>query len=277
MGGIFPKYKLTEKQIRGIANIVLHEQGSIAGWYAEASQIANRTDIRGDQYATGVNAVKTVTSGWYAKGKTRYNAGTSNKTVITIVKRVFCDGYRTLPRYIDEHDCMSDISTVKNGKVGVKKSKSKWKTHTTVVKNKMGSTYTFYSFPGGYKTGVDPFGYTSKKYRERWGDFCYTVAQAQAGSSTFDEALPKLPKRGYFKKNDGIITLRGEIKEIAKMQHALNWALGGTPGFIELTEDGKFGKKSETAVRLLQTKYKFKDINGKFGKLCCEQISKIKR
>ena len=277
MGGIFPKYKLTDKQIRGIANIVLHEQGSIAGWYAEASQIANRTDIKGNSYATPENAVKTVVSGWYAKGRARYNAGTSNKTVIAIVKRVFCDGYRTLPRYIDEHDCMSDISTVKNNGIGVKYSKSRWKRHTTIVKNKMGSTYIFYSFPGGYKTGVDPFGYTSKRYRQKWGDFCYTVAQAQSGSSTFDGALPKLPKRGYFKLNDGIITLKNETKEIIKMQTALNWALGGTSNYVEIAQDGRFGKKTEEAVRDLQKIGKFKDINGRFGKLCVEQIKKMKR
>lgn len=179
MSSKFPKYKLTEKQIRGIACIVAHEQGTVEGMYAEASQIANRTDRMGDQYATGANAVKTVTSGWYAHGKSRYNAGTSNKKAIEIVKRVFCDAMRTLPRYIDEHDCMSDIATVKNGKTSVKGDKSKWIPHKTVIHNKMSSTYTFYDFPGGYKTGVDPFGYTSKKMREKWGDFCYTVEEAE--------------------------------------------------------------------------------------------------
>ena len=181
MSGKFPIYNLSAKQIKGIANIVLHEQGTIAGWYAEASQIANRTDIKGDSYATAANAVRTVTSGWYAKGKSRYSAGTNNKEVIDIVKRVFCDGYRTLPRYIDEHDCISDISTVKTGTLSVKADKSKWQQHKTIIKNKMGSTYTFYSFPGGYKTGVDPFGYTSKAYRDKWGDFCYTLEQAKRG------------------------------------------------------------------------------------------------
>lgn len=175
----FPKYKLTNKQIRGIACIVAHEQGTVDGMYAEASQIANRTDIMGDQYATGANAVKTVCSGWYAHGKARYNAGTSNPKAIAIVKRVFCDGIRTVPRFIDEHDCMSDIATVKNGKTSVKSDKSKWIPHKTVIHNKMSSTYTFYDFPGGYKTGVDPFGYTSKAQRKRWGDFCYTVEEAE--------------------------------------------------------------------------------------------------
>ena len=42
----FPTYKLTDKQIRGIANIVLHEQGTVAGQYAEASQIANLCELR---------------------------------------------------------------------------------------------------------------------------------------------------------------------------------------------------------------------------------------
>lgn len=187
----FPKYKLTDKQIRGIANIVLHEQGTVAGWYAEASQIANRTDIKGDSYATAERAVKTVTSGWYAKGKARYNAGTSNPTVIAIVKRVFCDGFRTLPRYVDEHDCMSDISIVREGGKNVKSDKSKWKRHTTVIKNKMSSTYYFYEFPDGYKSGNDPFGYTTKANRQKWGDFCYSVAEAKQGKPNAEKATSK--------------------------------------------------------------------------------------
>ena len=172
--GYFPKYKLTDKQIRGIANIVLHEQGTIAGWYAEASQIANLAELR-----FGGDPVKAVKSGWYAHGTSRYNAGTSNQTVINIVKRAFLDGYRTLPKYINEHDCMSDIQSVTEGGKSVKSDKSKWKRHTTVIKNRMGSTYYFYDFPGGYKTGVDPCGYTSKALREKYGDFCSTVEQAQ--------------------------------------------------------------------------------------------------
>ena len=172
---MFPKYKLTERQIKGIACIVAHEQGSFAGRLAEISQICNRCDIKGDKYATPENLVKTVTSGWYAHGRTRYNQGTTNAQAIKAVKLVACGGYRTLPRYIDEHDCMSDIATVKNGLISVKGDKSKWKPHKTIIRNRMSSKYTFYDFPGGYKTGVDPFGYTSKDNRKKWGDFCFTV------------------------------------------------------------------------------------------------------
>ena len=183
----FPTFKLTDKQIRGIANVVLHEQGTIAGWFAEASQIANICEIKYDN-----DPVKAVASKWYAHGKDRYAAGTSNTTVINIVKRVLLDGFRTLPRYIDEHDCMSDIKSVTEGGKGVKSKKDKWVPHSTVIKNRMGSTYTFYDFPGGYNTNVDPFGYTSKELREKYGDFCYTVEQAQKKEDLMSEPIKKI-------------------------------------------------------------------------------------
>lgn len=277
MNGIFPKYKLTDKQIRGIANIVLHEQGTIEGRFAEASQIANRTDIKGDKYATPENAVKTVTSGWYAKGKSRYEAGTDNQECINIVKKVFCGGFRTLPRYIDEHDYIGDIASAKNGLVNVKNNKSKWKQFKTVVRNNMGSTYTFFSFPGGYKTGVDPFGYTSKKYREKWGDFCYTVKQALEGKSSYPYDLPVLPLRGYYKKYDGMRTLTNYVTHVKRIQRALNWSMENYKNFKPLSVDGQYGNATEKAVKLFQTRYKFKDVNGKWGKLCNAQMKKIEK
>lgn len=277
MSGIFPKYKLTEKQIRGVANIIRHEQGTIAGRFAEASQIANRTDIKGDEYAKPENVVKTVTSGWYAKGKSRYEAGTDNIECINIVRKVFCEGFRTLPRYIDEHDFMGDIATANNGVINVKKNKAKWKQYKTIIKNKMGSTYTFYSFPGGYKTGVDPFGYTSKKYREKWGDFCYTVDQALKSKSSYPYKLPTLPLRGYYRNGDGISTLTNNTAQIILVQKALNWDLRGFKDFKPLVLDGKYGRATEEAVRLFQGRYKFNDVNGKWGKLCNAQMKKIEK
>ena len=171
----FPTYKLTDKQLRGIACIVAHEQGTVAGWFAEASQIANLAELR-----YGGDLVKAVTSGWYAKGKARYKAGTTNPVILAIVRRVLIEGFRTLPKYINEHDCMSDIATVKDRGISVKSDKSKWRRHSTVIHNRMGSTYYFWDFPGGYKTAVDPFGYTNKKLREKYGDFCYSIEEAWA-------------------------------------------------------------------------------------------------
>lgn len=238
MSGRFPKFNLTDKQIRGIANIVLHEQGTIAGWFAEASQIANLAEIR-----YGGDPVKAVCSGWYAKGTSRYKAGTSNQTVINIVKRVLCEGFRTLPRYINEHDCMSDISSVvQNGK-GVKSNKALWKPHTTVIKNRMGATYYFWDFPGGYKTTVDPFGYTSKALREKYGDFCYTVAEAQAGVDPHPDRLLSLlaeyhayikaHSKYFINKYDSSMTTFAKAKKAVEAEQSvgitcvvpLRWAL----------------------------------------------------
>lgn len=185
----FKKYNLSDSQIRGIANIVCHEQGTIAGQFAEASQIANLCELR-----YGGDPVKAVCSGWYANGTSRYKTGTNNKTAIDIVKRVFCDGFRTLPKYIDEHDCMSDIKSVTEKGKGVKTKKDKWVPHSTIIKNKMGATYIFYSFPGGNKTGVDPFGYTSKANREKYGDFCYTVEQAYNREEPMANTVDKVIK-----------------------------------------------------------------------------------
>lgn len=264
---MFPKYVLDEKQIRGIANIVLHEQGTIAGWYAEASQIANRTDLKGDEYATGKRVVHTLTNGWYAKGELRYLAGTRNEKVIRIVKNVFCKGIRTLPRYIDEHDCMSDIATVKNGTRSVKYDKSKWVRHQSVIHNKMGSTYIFYDFPGGYKTGVDPFGYINKDNREKYGDFCipyYKVEDILNKKSLYDIVkVAKFPERGYFKKGD-------KYKSLEDIQIAL-----GLIGYYKGSVDGVYGDKTKEAVKKLQGMFDL-DVNGCFGNKCLEVAKAIK-
>lgn len=263
MGGKFPKYNLNDKQIRGIANIVLHEQGTTEGWYAEASQIANRTDIKGDSYAKPENAVKTVISGWYANGSSRYRKGTDNKLVIEIVKRVFCEGYRTLPRYIDEHDYINDIESARNSIINIKNKKSKWKKHKTIIKNKMGSKYIFYDFPGGYDTGVDPFGYTSKDYRKKWGDFCYTVEGAQEriddkvketvldllSDKMYSGEFPTLPQSGCFMIGDGYKRHVSYGKQIKLVQSLVNWILDS-----KLIVDGMYGEETKRAVKKVQKK-----------------------
>ena len=167
----FPTYKLSDRQIKGVANIVGHEQSGKAGRLAEASLIVNRTDISGKKKKPA-DIVKTVTSGWFANGSSRYNnPGNPGKTAINAVKEVIVNGKRTLPRYVDEHDCFSDIGSVTtSGKSVSKTNRKAYKSHKTTVKNHMGSTYTFYSFPD---KASDPFGYTSKANRKKWGDAHY--------------------------------------------------------------------------------------------------------
>lgn len=225
----FKKYVLTKKQIRGIANIVAHEQGSKAGRYAEASQIANRAELY-----HGGDPVKAVTSGWYAYGRYRYASGTSNKSAIEIVEDVFLRGHRTLPIYVDEHDCMSDISKVLNKKgQNIKWSKAKWKAHETLIKNRMSSNYWFYSFPGGYKSGVDPFGYTGKR-------------KSPGNSSSFHFVLGTEPAPEWGKM---MLTIKkGSKGTTVKLWQFL---LG-----IEIT--GSFGDDTEKATKEFQKKHKLK-------------------
>ena len=182
--GNFPKYSLTDSQIMGLANIVDHEQGSTAGKYAEASQMANLTDKGGDDKATPENIVKKATGGWYYNGKNRFNnPGNPSSAAIQAVKDVIVGGKRTLPRYIDEHDCLSDIKSVTtNGRAIDKKARSSYEQHKTKIENNMGSTYTFYEFPGNDFSGhVDPFGYTSEALRSKYGDGHYTVEGTAVG------------------------------------------------------------------------------------------------
>ena len=266
----FKRYNLTESQIRGVGNIVIHEQGNIPGWYWEACQIANLAELR-----FGGDPVKAVKSGWYAHGTDRYNAKTSNKTVIEIVRRVFNYGFRVLPVYINEHDCLSDIkSVVQNGR-DVKHDKSKWVPHETVIKNRMSSTYVFYGFPGGYRSGNDPFGYTSKENRKKYGDFHYTLEEARTMPAPFVGHLPsKFPTRGYFKVGDGYLSAHSMTAEIKAIQAFLNWALRNNKARKELALDGLYGGNTKKMVTLFQRDRGLKE-NGCFGKLCLAEAKKM--
>lgn len=183
---LFPTYDLNDREIKGLANIVGHEQPKGAGQYAEASLMANLTDITGNK--TKSDLIAKATSGWFKDGKARYNnPSAATDSAIQAVKDVIIDGYRTLPRYVDEHDCYSDIRSATNdGKAISIRNRKSYIPHKTRVENKMNSTYTFYEFPDGINGGSDPFGYTTTlgaKYRSKWGDKHYAVGGESANSN----------------------------------------------------------------------------------------------
>lgn len=279
----FPKYNLTQRQIRGIANIVLHENSStLEAMYAEASLIGNLTDIKGNEYATVDRLIKTATGGWFAHGKERYNAGTTNKKAIKAVTDVLAKGKRTISRAVNEHDCLSDLEWVKNnGKEFSINARSKYKPHKTLIRNRYCSEYTFYAFPGGANTGVDPFGYTSKEMYKKWGDDHYALEQAMDDNyhepKPYQGTFPVLPdeswgvKREYFQLGDGISTLTNYHTQIRRVQQILKWA-----GFYNRKIDGKYGKMTEDAVRDCQKHFKL-PVNGKFGKKCLAKLKGMKK
>lgn len=167
----FPKYKLTDTQVTKIARLCNQEQGTIAGARAEASLMANQLETspwRQDHYGTGAEGLYNWirNGGWFYRAAYYMDHGSASAAQISAVREVLCDAKRTLPQYIDEHDCISDISYIKVN--GTKySSDSALKNHqnyiknVTIVHNDMGSTWTFYEFPA---IGSDPFGYTKEAY-----------------------------------------------------------------------------------------------------------------
>ena len=181
--GSFPKYSLTDAQIKGLANIVGHEQGSKSGRYAEASIMANLTDIDADGKTTQ-DLINKATGGWFAHGRDRFNnPGNPDATSIQAVKDVIIGGRRTLPRYVNEHDCFSDLTSVKtNGKsIGNKSDRGSYVPFKTKVNNRYGAAWTFFGFPDGVSGSSDPFGYTSEDDRKKWGDDHYSLNDSEKG------------------------------------------------------------------------------------------------
>lgn len=147
----FRKYDLTEKELRGLANLAKQEQGSIDGACAELSLMANLFEKQ-STYKTLYEYARN--SGWFARAAYFMDNGSANATYRQYADYVLRRGLRTLPPHIDEHDCLSDIRSISSGDV---RDKSAYKRGQTVIKNAYGSTYTFYCFPAA---GADPFGYT---------------------------------------------------------------------------------------------------------------------
>lgn len=200
--GTFPTYDLTEDQIKGIANILEHEQPGLSGMLAEASLMANLTDMAGDEYATTKRLIEIATGGWFAYGRNRfYNPGNPSEDAIKAATVVLVYGRRTVPRYVNEHDCFSDLSSVTNdGSAITITNRSSYVPFKTKIYNCYGSAYTFYCFPNSQ---ADPFGYTSEEMRAKWGDECYDPDAAVSGLGKNYKSKRKKSKFGHGKWGRG--------------------------------------------------------------------------
>ena len=164
----FTKYPLTDSQLVKIARLCQQEQGTVAGAKAEASLMANQLETnasRRKKYGTGADGLYNWVrnGGWFAKAAHWMDNGSVTDAVLAGVKDVLVNGNRTLPLYVDEHDCLSDITSISTGSVKDRKAYVQGK---TVVKNKYGSTWTFWCFPDSTS---DPFGYTAAAYKAATG------------------------------------------------------------------------------------------------------------
>lgn len=159
----FKKYKLTETQLKKLARLCVQEQGSVAGVKAEASLMANLLETspkRQQKYGTDGDGLYNWVreGGWFYRAAYFMDSTNVGSKYVEAVRDVLVNGNRTLPQYIDEHDCFSDIKSISTGSI---RDRSAYIPNKTIVKNKMGSTWTFYCFPA---SGSDPFGYTKEAY-----------------------------------------------------------------------------------------------------------------
>lgn len=103
-----------------------------------------------------------------------------------IVRQVLVNGKRTMPIYIDEHDCFSDIpSATNNGTPITVSDRSAYVKDTTIIHNAYGSTYTFYSFPA---EDSDPFGYHEKFGSDFHYEFDPTKATTSNATTTYNNS-----------------------------------------------------------------------------------------
>ena len=190
----FKKYELTEDQLMVLAAIGLREQGSIKGAAAEVSLMANLFELRGSKFGSGSNGLYNyvVNSGWFGKNIESVSTSDVTPELLDAVRNVLVNGKRTLPGYIDEHDCINctknggDIESVtNNGEEIDKTDKSKYIQHLSKIKNVYGSTYTFFAFP---EENSDPFGYLSEKNREKIGDLYYDFDTGNAKSCSYNSS-----------------------------------------------------------------------------------------
>lgn len=155
------KYSLSETELLHIAYQCQCEQGSATGAAAEASLMANRFELFNKKYSNIYDYIKN--SGWWAHSKSHMSGNPKvNASVLEAVRSVLVYGNRTLPLYVDEHDCFSDISKATNGGASISvKDRSSYVSGSTVIYNRYGAVYTFYTFPDSH---ADPFGYTNSAY-----------------------------------------------------------------------------------------------------------------
>lgn len=143
---------LRQNELVHLARLCVQEQGgSEAGVKGEASLMANLARKRGRDIYDYVR-----NSGWFSRAVYWMENGHATQEQVDWVEDVLVNGNATLPPYVDEHDCFSDIKSISTGDV---RDRSAYIKDVTVIRNRYGETYTFHCFLHDHS---DPFGYTSK-------------------------------------------------------------------------------------------------------------------
>lgn len=143
-------YNLSDEDLAYLAYVALREQGSVEGAKMELSLMANLYEKNKSKYSNVRDYVDR--SGWFASGS-RSGYRYPGDDYFNAAKDVLNGGNRYVATNVDEHDCISDISSISTGN---KHDRSNYIPGQTVIHNNYGSTYTFVGFA---PNGGDPFGY----------------------------------------------------------------------------------------------------------------------
>ena len=165
----FTKYNYDDETLKQIAGVAMAENGEDNGRF-EMSLMANLFE-KNSGYSSVLDYV--LNSTWFAaKG----HAGDPvSDEVLKAARDVFNNGNRTIPKEVDEHDCIDcgsygfDVSSIElDGKTYTSHDDllnlANYVSGKTVIHNKYGSTYTFYSWPDGQKSK------TGRWMTDYWGD-----------------------------------------------------------------------------------------------------------
>ena len=99
----------------------------------------------------------------------------------------------------------------------------------------------------------------------------YGVPKYEDGKKGYTGILPKLPERGYFKKGDGMSTLKDWKTQIERVQRVVNFVMD-----FNLRDDGEYGKRTKEAVTQLQERFGLPP-NGCFGAKCLKVCKAYKK
>ena len=168
----FTKYNYSDEDLKRLAAIAASENGdNIESLKNEMSLMANLYESsRGSKYSSVLDYV--LNGGWFGSGKKGISGDNASSEQFAAAKDVFNNGNRTLPKEVDEHDCIDcgrygyDITKIEiDGKTitsqdGLKDA-SNYVKNKTILHNKDGATYTFYTWANpDNPVKSDPMGYT---------------------------------------------------------------------------------------------------------------------
>ena len=188
---------ISEDEIKKLARACYKENFTEEGAMAEMSLILNKYESEGAK-ERGLSIIEFMKEKdkdgktWWSQNTldameddSVYDLDYERKRTEKAIKKVL-KGKRTLPPYVNEHDCFEDIKSSKNGNKEITyiENREEYIKDKTKVENNMDSKYTFFCFPDGKS---DLFGYT-KVSKDKYEDHQKEIEESF--KAKYDKAIP---------------------------------------------------------------------------------------